>query len=85
MLEKIGGKRSSQQRMRWLDDSMDMNLSKLWEIVENRGALCAAIQEVANSWTRLSDSTTFPCFLFFFTEVFINQFVLVHIFIESEV
>ena len=50
MLEKIEGKRSSQQRMRWLDDSMDMNLSKLWEIVENRGALCAAIQEVANSW-----------------------------------
>ena len=59
MLGKIEGKRRrGQQRMRWLDgitDSMDMNLSKLGEIVKDRDAWYAIIHGVTKSWTELSD------------------------------
>ena len=58
-LGKIEGKRRMrQQRKRWLEsitESVDMNLSKLWEIVKDTGAWCTAVHGVSKNWTQLSD------------------------------
>ena len=61
ILGKTEGKRTGWQRMRWFDsitDSMDMSLSKLRDMVKDRGVRHVAVQGVAESWTQLSNWTT---------------------------
>ena len=59
MLGKIEGKRKwGWHKMRWVDsitDLMDINLRKLWEVVEDRGACPAAVPGVTKSWTQISN------------------------------
>ena len=64
--KKEGRRRRGWQRTRWLNgiiDSMDMSVSKLWEMLKDRGAWCVAVHGVTKSWRQLSDGTTISTYL----------------------